>query len=263
MLALENPIRGVVIDIDGCLNSTALGQPLDLPVLADLQTLSLNRGGDPAVPALYLNTGRDLVYAQVFAQILGIPRYYVFEIGAALARVQGAKVDIVRSPLLTDEMVQQMRAFEADFLMGHPEFVEYLQPGKRYMITFIFEIGAHALVPCAAALDALIHERGLPFLVDVGHNFINVLFPGISKASGLDLLLAHEPGLSRGTLAGIGDSNSDWDFMGLCALSACPHNASQLLHKRCHYVATEAEARGTLEIVQTIIAANRDLMGGT
>jgi hydroxymethylpyrimidine pyrophosphatase-like HAD family hydrolase len=252
-------IKAVIVDLDGVLNSTALGQPLDLLALQKLQEINMRSLSDKTVPFITINTGRSLPYTEVFAQALAIDHFFIFEFGAALAKLQGAKILIKPNPKISREGLDSVRKFRDAFLTKNPQFEYFLQPGKAYMNTFIFDINRPERLDCAKELELFIRENKFEFRMDVGHNFINILFPKIDKGTAMEFFIKEESGLNCNNLGGIGDSDSDMQFLQHCGYRACPSNGSATLKSNCNYIAKKAEAQGTVDIIQEIIKSNRKL----
>jgi hydroxymethylpyrimidine pyrophosphatase-like HAD family hydrolase len=252
-------IKAIIIDIDGCLSPVEFGKPLDLDSLQQIQDISWQYHGDPCIPLLVLNTGRDVNHTELMAKILDAFHYFIIEMGAAIASIHGAELQYHLHEALTPEVLAQFDQLQEAFLDAFPLYRSYLQHGKRYMISFLFELGNQDKDDCAADISSFINDHEFPFRVDVGHNFINIVHPSINKGSGLDLLLEIDGELSTENIAGIGDSTGDWDFLERCAFSACPANASEVLKQRCEFVASKQEAQGVLEILRYIMARNRHL----
>ncbi len=252
-------IKAVVIDIDGCLTSKQFGQPLDLESLRQINEISNQFMNDPAIPMIVLNTGRDLTHTELMAKILDAFHYFIIEAGAALVSVHGAQINYKFHQSITNESLKQFDLLQTGFLDAYPKYRPYLQYGKRYMVTFLFDVGDAIKGECTADLKKFIGKK-YPFMVDEGHNFINITFPSVNKGEGLELLFQSNTELVGDNVAGIGDSTGDWDFMKVCAFSACPANGSEILKARCNYVAAGSEAKGTLEILQFIIERNRHVV---
>ncbi len=253
-------IKAVIIDIDGCLSSKIFGQPLDLESLSQIQAMSKKYLNDPAYPMLILNTGRDLNHTELMAKILDAFYFFIVEMGAAIVSVRGAQLHYELHSSITDQAMKQFDSLRENFLQAFPQYKEYLQYGKRYMISFLFENQGEIKLKCVQDLKDFMQKKELSFVVDEGHNFINIVFPGINKGSGLDLLFKVNPELNRTNVAGIGDSSGDWDFLKECAFSACPANASLFLKEKCHYTAINQEAQGVLEILHFIVKRNKFLL---
>jgi hydroxymethylpyrimidine pyrophosphatase-like HAD family hydrolase len=249
-------IKAVIIDIDGCLTSKVFGQTLDLESLRQISEISKKFMNDPAIPMIVLNTGRDLNHTELMAKILDAFHYFIIEAGAALVSVHGAQINYKFHPSITNESLKQFDSLDVKFLEAFPQYSRFKQYGKRYMLTFLFDAGDAMKGRCAVDLKKFIGKT-YPFVIDEGHNFINITFPSVHKGAGLELLLQNNPEFNHENIAGIGDSTGDWEFMQSCAFSACPANGSDLLKERCNYVAAGSEARGTLEIMQYIIERNR------
>lgn len=255
-MPLQQLIKAVVIDIDGCLTSKTFGEPLDLESLYLIQQISKNYQSDPAVPMIILNTGRDANHTELMAKILDAFHYFIVEIGAAIVSVHGAELKYHLHESITPENLEQFNLFQVKFFEIHPEYQKYMQYGKKFMLSFLFENDNIDKESCAQDIRQFIQDNGFSFQVDDGHNFINITFPGVTKGSGLELLFNINPELKPENVAGIGDSTGDWDFLERCVFSACPTNASNTLKEKCDYVAINQEAKGTLEILRYIIKRN-------
>nr|MDO8109066.1 HAD hydrolase family protein [Candidatus Sigynarchaeota archaeon] len=255
-MPLNQLIKAVIIDIDGCLTSKTFGQPLDLESLRQIQEISQQYKVNPAVPMLILNTGRDANHTELMAKILDSFHYFIIEMGAAIVSVHGAELVHHLHKSITRVGLDQFDQFQSNFLETFPQYQKYLQYGKRYMASFLFENDDRAKEICAADLRRFIQQNNFQFHVDQGHNFINIIFPDINKGSGLELLFEIDKEFNHDNVAGIGDSPGDWDFLKNCAFSACPANAADGLKKKCDYVAINQEAKGTLEILRYILKRN-------
>ena len=252
-----NPIKAVVIDIDGCLTSKVFGQPLNLEILQQIQEISKNAGHDPAIPILILNTGRDINHTELMARVLDAFHYFIIEMGAAVVTVHGAEFIVKTDDQINTESLNLLHQLQNDFLRQFPQYQQFLQFGKRFMFTFLFEIEDPIKDQCAEDLRAFSSEQGYNFGIDVGHNFINVIFPSINKGVGMDVLFKVDSNLNSSNVAGIGDSTGDWDFLQKCVFSACPSNGSDFLKEHCDFTASSSEVEGTLEIIEYIIKRNR------
>nr|MDO8087288.1 HAD hydrolase family protein [Candidatus Sigynarchaeum springense] len=258
-MPIKELIKAVIVDIDGVLTSKVFGQPLDLESLNQISEISKKHMTDPAIPMIVLNTGRDLNHTELMAKVLDAFHYFIIEAGAALVSVHGAQINYKFHPSITKDTLKQFDSLQEGFLDAHPQYRKYLQHGKRYMITFLFDEGDAMKSLCAVDLKKFI-DKAYPFVIDEGHNFINITFPNVNKGTGLELLFQNNTELTRENIAGIGDSTGDWEFLKLCAFSACPANGSDLLKERCNYIAIGSEARGALEILQYIIERNRHVV---
>jgi hydroxymethylpyrimidine pyrophosphatase-like HAD family hydrolase len=254
------PIKAVVIDIDGCLTPKSFGKALDLNILQQIQEISKNKANDPAYPMLILNTGRDITHTELMAKVLDAFHYFIVEMGAAVISVHGAQFIYKTHPDITPESLATLHQLQDKFLKQYPIYQKYLQFGKRYMFTFLFENGDPVLQQCATDLRAFFQTEKSNFHLDIGHNFLNIVFPRVNKGDGMKLLFQANPELSEKNMAGIGDSTGDWDFLKMCAFSACPANASDFLKQNCHFTSQYTEAEGTLEILNYIIKRNRVLI---
>lgn len=256
-MPIDQIIKAVIIDIDGCLAPKSFGLPLNLDALMQIQDLSREQIRDPAIPMFILNTGRDINHTELMAKVIDGFKYFIIEMGAALVSIHGAESIIITHPQITDQNLALLNKLQKNFLAAYPQYQPQLQFGKRYMFTFLFEIGDPNKVQCAKDLISYCNANNYPFQADEGHNFVNVIFPKINKGSGLELLFKNESDLCEKNIAGIGDSTGDWEFLQRCAFRACPNNGSDFLKKHCDYIADCPEAEGILEIIHYIIKRNR------
>jgi hydroxymethylpyrimidine pyrophosphatase-like HAD family hydrolase len=253
-------IKCVVCDIDGVITAKSIGAPIDLFTVHQIQRLNQQSKTDPAIPFITLNSGRPLAYMEVIAQAVGTDHYFIFEVGAGIARIDGPKMIIHRDPRMTNEYLEQLHQFVRNMSASDEELRIAEQPTKYFSGTFLFEPDSPRVKHFARILQEVIDKEHLPFDLDIGHNFINIINPGVDKATGLQLFLNYEKDLTAEELAGIGDSDGDWVFLSKCGLAACPSNASPKLRSVCDYVANLPETQGTLEIIHHIIERNRTLL---
>ena len=253
-------ITHLLIDIDGCLNASDIGRPIDLAPLQKLKQYNQQAKTNPTIPQITLLTGRCLPYAEVFSQILDIHLYFGFEMGMVVAQAEGAVLNIVLDDRLPTDITEIIEKFEHLMFGKYPQFKLYHQLGKYHMCTFVFESHHPIIQECVAAAHSIISEYQFPFEVDVGHNFINIQIQGMNKSLGFDLICKENGIEDPSRVAGIGDSNSDWDFLAKCGFSACPANGSQLLREKCDYIAKYVEGEGSVEIMEKIIATNASLL---
>lgn len=246
-----------MLDIDGCLNASGFGQPLNLDALLTLQHYNRLSLSDTSVPFITVNSGRMLAYTEVFSQILDIKHHFIYENGAALAKWDSFKLTIKEDPRISTESLNKLNHFLKKIFEIRPTIKTYYQHGKEYMTTFIIDSDPTTLKMSADFLQAQIIEQNIDLKMDVGHNFINLSFKNVNKGTGFKFFLEHEPNLVSGEIAGVGDSNSDWDFLQFCTYRATPSNGTNWLKSRVDYVANHADVLGTIEIIQKIIADNR------
>jgi hydroxymethylpyrimidine pyrophosphatase-like HAD family hydrolase len=252
-------IKGVIVDIDGCLNSKTMGQPLDLETLHKIQCYNEQTIQDPSIPFITLNSGRPLAYVEAIAQAINVSHFFMFEIGAGIAKIEDHHIILQKDPNITHEYLEKLNQFMFQITQADSFLKKAEQPTKIIAKTLMFEDDSPEIIRYHKILQSKIIEEKLPFKLDQGHNFINILHPLVNKATGMQLFFEQER-ITGNELAGIGDSNSDWDFMELCAFKACPSNASLDLQKKCDYIAKLPEAKGTLEILNYIIEINRKIL---
>ena len=252
----QNQINAVIIDINGTIDTAIYGRPTDLEQLKKIRHLIEQSAKDPAIPRLILNTGWDLSYTALYAQILNDYQYHIIERGAAIISIDGSQVHVWINPLINQESIDRVTQFQTGFIAQFPHYNRFLQVGKKYMISFQFEMGALEQEDCLIDLQTYCVTNIFPFDIENGPNYINISIQGINKGSGAEFLLALDSNLKFENIVGIGDSDGDWDYISKCGFKACPSNASELLKENCDLVATKPETKGTLEILEQIVQWN-------
>ena len=99
----QNQINAVIIDINGTIDTAIYGRPTDLRQLKKIRHLIEQSAKDPAIPCLILNTGWDLSYTALYAQILNDYQYHIIERGAAIISIDGSQVHVWINPLINQE----------------------------------------------------------------------------------------------------------------------------------------------------------------
>ena len=256
-------ISAVITDINGTVDTAVFGSPLDLDHIIKIRDLIALVGKDPAIPRLCFNTGWDVNYTLLYAQMLGAPAHHVIERGAAVVSLDGPFIRETMDPRITAAMIREIAQVQMAFIAEHPRHYENLQLGKKYSMSFQFEMGSKEKERCLSDVKSFIASRGMELDIEEGPNFFNVGFPDIDKGTGATMLVAMLEGVDFSSTCGIGDSDGDWTYMSKCGFTACPSNASRFLRERCDYVATKPETEGTLEILERIVQWNITMIGGS
>lgn len=248
---LDSPIRLLVVDIDGCLVPIehAAYDLMELAKVAELNRLSRF---DPAVPRLTILSGRPHPYVDALMQLLDISEPAIFENGAGLA---------VRSPYHARFRPEAERGRDDLNRLRHelerrPEVM--LQPGKSASLTVFPANPKEGIIEIERMLGDLTERQGLELLIDPAHECVNVLVPGVDKGLGLRWL-ADETGVALSEMAGIGDSQGDLAWLGLCAVAGAPANADPQVKEAVSIVSLEEDIAAVLELYRSVIAANRML----
>src|SRR5690606_30133102 len=210
-------VRVFACDVDGCL-AAAGHADYDLAAMARIAELNRLSERDEAVPALTLVTGRPHAYVDALSQALAIRLPMSFENGAGLA---------TRRPYRhwLDERVEAGLPGLGRFAEA-VEATEHLtlQPGKLASLS-VFPIPADRdLDELAAELGDMVGALGVELDLDPSTDCVNVLVPGVSKATGF-AWLCDELGLTPAQVAGVGDSVGDAAWLRACGVSFAPANA--------------------------------------
>jgi hydroxymethylpyrimidine pyrophosphatase-like HAD family hydrolase len=243
----------VICDIDGCLGPEEHG-PLDADLLAEVAAynrLAHERGDRPVVT---LCSGRPLPYAEAIARLIGVRTLpVVCEMGVWLWHADTNRFD--RDPRITPEhgraVHEAQEWIEAIYGMSNPRGPVSQQPGKACSISLYHPDTAY-LKGLEPELEAEIARRGWPFRVSSTWHWINIDLKHVSKASGIERLLAHT-GLAPERLAGIGDTMGDMAIREHVAFFACPANADDRLKGHADFVSAAVEIEGVLEILRGLV----------
>jgi hydroxymethylpyrimidine pyrophosphatase-like HAD family hydrolase len=240
----------IICDIDGCLAPESAA-PMDTAALAEIaehNRLAQERGDRPVMT---LCSGRPQPFVEAMCRLLGnhtLP--VVAENGVWLYHPADNRYD--RDPGITAadlRTVQAAREWVEDEL--GPRGV-VMQPGKAASISLY-----HPDTAFLRSLEAPVREefarRGWGLRVSMTWLYINCDLAHVSKATGIDRLLAHT-GLERHRLAGIGDTPSDLAIAQRVAFFACPANAAPEIKQRADMVSALEEARGVVDIIRRLPA---------
>ncbi|MEX2718293.1 MAG: HAD family hydrolase [Candidatus Sigynarchaeum springense] len=245
----KKEIRGIYVDFDGCLSPAVPGDALDIDLVHFIRdTNQAARDGGHA-PFVAINSGRPESFIEAHAQAFDIKEFCIFENGAGIFRFPANTIEMYLDPRIPSSI-------HADFLAMakavKQEFGLERQPNKEYNLTYLFPEHDPRIADVASFIAGYIKKRRLPYYIDTGINFINVITAGIDKGTGLRLA-AEKAGFDLSSIAGIGDSDSDLAFMDLCAVTACPSNGSPCLKEKVDYVSPFPHAKGTMDIIKRLL----------
>lgn len=252
-LALERPVRVFACDIDGCLAAVD-HVAFDLERLHAIAELNRASAHDATVPALTLVTGRPHAYVDAVMQVLDVRLPASFENGAGLAtripyRAWLAPAVAAGGPAL---------AAVAAALEARDDL--FVQLGKVASLSVFPNDEARPVDDLSADLTALLAREGLPLEVDPSTGCVNLLLPGVDKASGLRDLCA-AAGVDPRDVAGIGDAIGDLAWLRACGVAFAPANAVPEVRAAAAVASDLPDVAATLAAYEALVAANRALLG--
>lgn len=241
-------IKAIYCDFDGCLSEEKPGAFIDLELVRYVRSINEKAAKDADIPFIAINSGRPQPFIEAQAQVFGISNYCVFENGSGIFKFKDDLLEVFLDPRIPTDI-------EAHFAeINHRIFDKFdiiEQHGKKYTISYIFQSKDTRISKIKNYVDSVILDMNLPYHADFGINFINVTTRGINKGTGLKLV-SKKMEIPMRQIAGIGDSNGDWEFMKNCGFSACPSGASSSLKKNVDFVADFPTSEGTKQILEYI-----------
>jgi hydroxymethylpyrimidine pyrophosphatase-like HAD family hydrolase len=248
---LGRPVRVFACDIDGVLAAVDHAA-FDLERLARIAALHRASAHDPTVPAITLVTGRPHAFADAMSQLLDLHLPVSFENGAGLATRKPYRAWLspaVAAARATLEAAERVLAERRDV---------FLQPGKMASFSVFPVEPSWPIDDLAFDLAAMLSRHELPLHVDPSTGCVNLLLPGIDKASGFADLLT-EIQLDAGAVAGIGDAVGDVGWLRACGVAIAPSNAVAEVQAIAHVRMREPDVAATLAVYEALIEANRRL----
>ena len=242
---MDNAIKLVLCDIDGCLNA-GLHEPLDLTSLLEIaqQVQFLSKRGT----LFALCTGRPVPFAQAMGQMIGVTAPLICENGAIVFDpLQGASVTLVEPAALS-----ALTQF-ADQILKTPKWAGqiWLEPGKTVCVSINGPpiTGRHPDQIKAVIAEMQTLPNAKNFHWAHSNTAIDITPKGIDKATGANWLL-NSLGLDWSLVAAIGDSNGDLPVMTRCALPLCPANADPAIKAISAVCATNEFSAGTAQLLK-------------
>jgi hydroxymethylpyrimidine pyrophosphatase-like HAD family hydrolase len=235
----------IVLDIDGVL-SDGEARPFDLKLMGHLRELNRQSQTDSAIPAVTLNTGRPSPYVEAVMQSIDGWQPALFENGAGLYFPQSYRFQI--SPLLSSSIKTQLQelisVLDKNIVQNGKA---YWQPGKTICHT-LFPIPPYSITEIADEVRACLGHVSDLFAASIAAQALNIHPRNISKGTGLQWLAEHT-NIQLSEMAGIGDSDSDMDFLNLLAHSAATDNATANVKAMVRYVSPYPTTEGLEDIL--------------
>lgn len=239
----------MICDIDGCLVPES-SDTFDLGALrriADHNRAAIREG---ELPVLTLCSGRPQPFAEAMCRLIGntlLP--CIAENGVWL--YYPSTNEYHRDPTITREHIKAVREIEewaeADlFPKGFS-----IQPGKTASVS-LYHPDPEQLTPVMPSIEQKFKEEGWPLRVSRTWYYVNCDLEHISKASGLDWLIA-AAGLNPDRLAGFGDTASDIPIAQRVKLFACPPRHDDVIGKYAHHISPYWQAWAVLDVLERVL----------
>lgn len=247
-------IRLIVADIDGCF--TAGGRdPIDLDLCARIRQWNARSHDDPAIPAFCFCTGRPLPYVHAINQFVGLHMPSLAEFGCVLwePRDQCHLIHPMFGPGERALYYQLLAEIEADLLSTDERIL--LEGGKFCQVT-LYPRRPATMDWLAEHTASFVARWAYHYTMDYTHSVMSFLPRGIDKGTGLDWL-SSVTGIPVSAMAGIGDADSDWEFLGRCGIAATPSNGRPGIKARAHWVLDGGPRDCIGELYERVIAHNK------
>ncbi|HOD52067.1 MAG TPA: HAD hydrolase family protein [Candidatus Hydrogenedentes bacterium] len=240
-------VKWIITDLDGCV-SPEESIPWDLDLFFEFARLSrAASAGESSLAPLTLCTGRPQPYAEVLMKLLDIRAPVICENGAVLYSLHDNWARV--GPGVTPEKIQGLRAvrnfIETELLRSHPEAV--MQFGKEAQLS-VFSKEPAILREMQPRVEQFARKHGPDLIINCSHYYLNISLAGVDKGSTLRALL-EELGVSRGEVAGVGDTVGDLPLREAVGFFACPANAHAEIKAVADYVSPEPTIAGLLDIL--------------
>ena len=247
----------IICDIDGCLSPETSG-PFDMESLAVIAEHNRRATRDRDRPVLTLCSGRPQPFAEAMCRLLHNTTLPVIaENGVWLW--DPATNEFLMDPAITREHRAAVREagawLEEEFGRTLPNRMGVSQqPGKGASVSLYHPDAAYLRSICPRVTEEFA-RRGWPMRVSMTWFYINCDLEHVNKGTGIARLM-ERTGLKRERLAGIGDTLGDELIRERVAWFACPANAAAEMRERADFVASAAEARGVVEILEMLCETN-------
>jgi len=243
---LDNPVRLVVVDVDGCL-TPGEGQPWNFKALGCVAQLNRESRHNPQVPAVTLCTGRQEPYVEVLMQAIDAHLPAIYENGGGLYFPQ--EYCFVENPLITPEMREALSGVKAALCQ---EIVEtgrgYFQPGKEVSLTLYPTNHTPVHELHRIAIEVLTAQQAR-YTAQASVSCVDILPEGVDKGTGVKWL-SDETGIPLAQIGGVGDSTSDLKFLRLVGHSAAPANATDEVKTAVDYISPYEDGDGVVDILR-------------
>ena len=247
---MENKIKLILADIDECITPFWQNH-IDLVSMAKLQEYCLNVQD---VAHIVLNSGRQVPYAEMVVQMLGIFSDYpsVLESGCLLYYPKKRKTVINSN--ISKEIIDIFSEIK-------PIIQRLIEKGANR------EVGKEMCIslnpPCGIKIEDFYYQVKNQYLgsfeqLSITHSktAVDITPIGMNKGSAVDILEETSP-FKREEMLAIGDSEGDLSVMNLVGFVACPFNANEnvkkLVLEKGGYISSFSETKGVVDIFENLI----------
>ena len=250
---MTQKIKLVVADIDECITPFWQNH-IDLVSMEKLQEYCLKLHNVANLPKVVLNSGRQVPYAEMVVQMLGIFSDYpsILESGSMLYYPNTRKVIV--NPNISEEIIDIFRKIGpriqtlidigANREVGK-ELCVSLNPPFGINIEDFFQEVCSILSPFIGYIS-----------ITYSKTAVDITPEGMNKGSSVDILEKETP-FNREEMLAIGDSESDLSIMSLVGFTACPSNANEnvkkLISEKGGYISPFPETKGVVDIFEKLI----------
>ena len=250
---MSNKIKLILADIDECITPFWQNH-IDLESMAKLQEYCLKLTNLSNSPQIILNSGRQVPYAEMAVQMLGIFSDYpsILESGCLLYYPKTRKVII--NPDITEDTKDALIRMETkiDYLIAEGINKEV---GKELCISLNPPLGKNIELFFQNVCNLF---ANFDKWISITHSktAVDITPIGMNKGSAVDILEKTSP-FKREEMLAIGDSESDLSVMELVGFAACPANAcsnvKKLVSKKGGYISPFFETKGVVDIFENLI----------
>ena len=244
-------IELVILDIDGCIFPKDTKET-DLSVLYILNRYNYLSQLISNLPPITLCSGRPQPYVDLLLKLI---RGYVpalFEWGGGM--YIPSTYNFIYSNIFTSEIRNCKQAIQSILQV---ELVEKhnvtLQPGKEVTIT-LYPPPQMSIQDLSSQVITLLKSINLAkqYIIHVTKNRIDLLPQGLDKGVGVRWL-SKVIDTDTSKMLGIGDDNTDLNFLASVGISGCPRNATDDVKQLVNYVSPFENSKGVLDILETFI----------
>ncbi len=253
---MQNPIRLIVTDVDGCLTEER-ATAFNLTNFAWLRDYNAKaQAGESGIAPLTLCTGRPQPYVEALVKMLNITLTSISENGGILYELKTNRYTYLVDDLGEgDGHLLKLKKKISEKIL--PKIETSFQPGKETHLTLISP-DHPTIEKVHQMLQNDFQEDLNGYLLTISENCINITPKHFDKGTAL-LKLSELLQIPLQQMAAIGDSEGDLPFMRLAGYPMSPANAVPAVKSICHYVAEKRYTAGLIEIIEKCVEINRKI----